>query len=230
MTLSYPKPCSFFCRVVPCWLSGIPKVVVFATLATLSMLGTYCLTTYGGRDAQCKLDLECHRRPDIDLPLTWLSTATCEKEPFLKIMFVRSYISALTGVLVSYILHLYRNITRTWPCTENTRPRRLTTTVRTHPAKAPKSSNGNDHKGNWEEVLPRRPLPPRESSPTLLSSYVLRSVPLQKREMNKLGLTVITGIPMDSPFEFYQLEIPPKKRWRGRGRDAWERKPLETSE
>ena len=44
--------------------------------------------------------------------------------------------------------------------------------------------------------------------------------------MNRLGLTVITDIPMDSPFEFRPLDTMPRKRWGGRGRDAWEKKPL----
>jgi hypothetical protein len=92
-----------------------------------------------------------------------------------------------------------------------------------------RSSNGNDPDELQGKVPAYCPPPPYEPSAALPPSCVLPSVPLRKRDMNKLGLTVITDIPMDAPFECRPLEIGPGKRWRGRGRDVWERKPLGAS-
>lgn len=92
-----------------------------------------------------------------------------------------------------------------------------------------RSSNGKDITEYEEEAPAYGPPPPYESSAIPPSSYVLPSIPLRKREMNKLGLTVITDISMHPPFEFCPPETEPRKRWRGRGRDIWERKPLGTS-
>lgn len=198
-------------------------------LAALSMLGACCLTTYGRGNASCKSDgprnPTCYRRPDIDLSLTWFSVAICEKEPLLNVALLYSSLSALTGMLSSFVLHLYDDAPHAWLRPDNDGHHLSQPTVRDslELVKVQISSDGNDSEQSQREVPPCCPPPPYEQSPTLLSSYVLPSIPLRKRDMNKLGLTVITDIPMDSSFES------PRKRWRGRGRDFWEKKPLGTS-
>ena len=205
----------------------------FITLAALSMLGACCLTTYGGGNAYCESggpqSPTRYRRPDIDLPLAWFSVAICEKEPPLNMTPQYSRLLAFNGVVLSFVLYLYNNATHTWPRQDNDDnggPHHLARpTIRDslELAKVRGPSNGNDPEQNRGEISACRPPPLYEPSPTLLSSYVLPSIPLRKRDMNKLGLTVITDIPMDSSNES------PRKRWRGRGRDVWKKKPLGAS-
>jgi len=135
---------------------------------------------------------------------------------------------ALTGVVASFVLHLYDVEAQPRPRPDNDGQQ----TARQDSLELVKtqgSSNENDCGEPQEEALVYCPPPPYEPSATLLSSYILPSIPLRKREMNKLGLTVIANIPMDSPFEFRSLGTEPRKRWRGRGRDVWEKKTLGAS-
>lgn len=239
MSLCYPKVSldglyqiiRLLYRVVTCCRFRVPKSVTLITIAALSMLGACYLTIYGGRGSCCEFDgsqnQTCYRRPDIDLPLAWFSVATCEKEPLLNTQLVHSCLLALTSVVLSFVLHLHETAMHAWLQLENDDnhgpPRFSHPTLRDslELAKMRKSSDGNYP--NPEEFPVCCPPPPYESSPTILSSYVLPSIPLRRRDMNKLGLTVITDIPAGLPFES------PRKRWRGRGRDVWERKPLGAS-
>lgn len=135
---------------------------------------------------------------------------------------------AFTGIVVSFVLHLYDDAAHTWPRKDGDRPQPIRRDS-LELVKVKRSSNRNDATEYQEEAPAHGPPPPYESSATPLSSYVLPSVPPRKREMNKLGLTVITNIPMHLPFEFRPLEVEPKKWSRGRGRDVWEKKPLGAS-
>jgi hypothetical protein len=92
------KPCRFLSetRVVPCGRSRMSKVVAFIMLAALSMLGACCLTIFGGVNEYCESDASqnikrCYRRPDVDLPLAWFSTAIGECEPLLNAALVLTY-------------------------------------------------------------------------------------------------------------------------------------------
>ena len=227
---SHTKSRRFLYRIAPCHRFRVPKVVPFITLAALSMLGACCLTTLGGGDMHCESggsrNPMCYRRPNIDLPLTWLSVAICEKGPLLNVALSYSHPLALVGIVSSLFVHPYDDAAHAWFRPDNDAnggPHHLpqpTVWNSLEQVKIQKHSNGNDPKQNRGEV-PTRPSPPSyRSSPTLLSSLVLPSIPLRQRDMNKLGLTVITDIPIDSS------SGPPRKRWRGRGRDVWERKPL----
>lgn len=214
----------------------MPKVVTSTTLATLSVLGACYLTAYGGESACCESggsqNPKYSRRPDVYLPLTWFSTAICEKEPLLRAISIDSRLSALTGVVASFILHLYDSAASARPWTNYGGTHHLAQAIirdSLELVKMRRPSNGNDHEENQAVALANFPPPPYEPHPTLLSSYVLPSIPLRKRDMNKLDLTVITDISMVSPFGFRPLETIPKKRWRGRGRDVWERKSLGAS-
>lgn len=221
------RTCRFLCRVVRCCRFSVSKVVAFIALAALSMLGACCLTTYGVGSTHCESggsqNTPCYRRPDIDLPLTWFSVAICEKGSLLNPVLSFSRNLALAGVVSSSVLHLYDNAAHAWLRPESDGPRHLTQpTIRDslELVKVQKYSNGNDPEQNRWVVPTRCPPPLYRPSPALLSSYILPSIPLRKRDMNKLGLTVITNIPMDSSSET------PRKRWRGRGRDVWEKKLL----
>ena len=102
---------------------------------------------------------------------------------------------ALTGIVASFALHLYDDAAHTWPREDGDRPepiRRDTLEL----TNVGRSFNGNDTTKFQDEAPTYGPPPPYESSVTPLSSHVLPSVPLRKREMNKLGLTVITNIPI----------------------------------
>jgi len=102
---------------------------------------------------------------------------------------------ALTGIVASFALHLYDGAAHTWPRKDGDRLR----PIRRDPLELvnmERSFNGNDTTEFQDEAPTYSPPPPYESSVTPLSSHVLPSVPLRKREMNKLGLTVITDIPM----------------------------------
>ena len=91
-TSSKAKPRRFLCRsrVVPCF--KVSKATAFVTLAALNMLGACCLTTYGEGNECCEFDNfqnpKCYRRPDVDLPLAWLSTAVGERDTLLSITFL----------------------------------------------------------------------------------------------------------------------------------------------
>ncbi|KAF9650922.1 hypothetical protein BDM02DRAFT_3185068 [Thelephora ganbajun] len=200
--------CLFLCgtRVVPCCRFRVSNVIAFIILAALSMLGACFLTAYGGRNEHCGSDgsqnPKCYRRPDVDLPLTWFSTTV-----------------ALTGVVVSFILHLYDGAVHAWPQEGGDGPRPIRRNS-LELVKMQKSSSGNGSDEHQEEAPACCSYPPYESSAIPLSSYVLPSIPLRKREMNKLGLTVITNVPMYAPFEFRLLEIETEEQWGGRGRDV----------
>ncbi|KAF9792964.1 hypothetical protein BJ322DRAFT_90853 [Thelephora terrestris] len=209
--------CLFLCRVSPYCRFRVPKVLAFVALTTLSVLGMSCLTTYGRGDPCCESGGSQNSkyccRPDIYLSLAWFST-----------------VISLAGLVASSILHLCDNAAYTRPRTEydGTHPlARVTKRESLELAKMRRTSNGQVTE---EEVPTDLPPPPYEPSPTLLSSYVLPSIPLRKRDMNKLGLSVITDLSMGPSLESSPLETIPRKRWRGRGRDAWERKPLGGSE
>ena len=198
----------------------MPNVVTFITLAASSVLGACCLTTYNGGSACCgsggPQNPNCCRS-DIALPLTWFSSVICEKEPLLHIALLYSHPPALTGVVSSFVLAWFRPYSDESGGPHHPANNALGDSL--GPVKQ-KPSNENDLERNQGEVEGFYPPPPYEFSPTPRSSYVLPSIPLRKRDMNKLGLTVITDIPMGSPF------VSPRKRWRGRGRDVWEKKQL----
>ena len=132
---------------------------------------------------------------------------------------------ALIGVVVSFVLHLYDDAVHTWSRKDMPRRARRDSLEL---VKMGRSSNGDDTT-ECEEALAYCSPPPYEFSTTSLSSCNPPSIPSRKREMNKLGLTVITDIPMDLSFEFRPLEIESRDRLRGRGRDVWEKKRLGAS-
>jgi len=136
---------------------------------------------------------------------------------------------ALTGVVASLVLHLCDGAAHTWPREDNDGPR-PTRRDSLELVRVKGSCNGTDADEFREDSPAHCPSPPCEPSTTPLSSDILPSIPLRKRDMNKLSLTVTTNIPACSRFEFRPLEIEPRKRWRDRGRDVWERKPLRASQ
>jgi len=116
---------------------------------------------------------------------------------------------ALTGIIASFALHLYDDAAHTWPRKDGGRPgpiRRDSLEL----VNMERSSNGNNITEFQDEAPTYGPPPTYESSVTPLSSHVIPSVPM-RREMNKLGLTVITDIPM-LPSELRPLEAEPG-RW-----------------
>jgi len=119
-------------------------------------------------------------------------------------------LSALTGVVASFVLHLYDDAAYAWSRKGNDGPRRARRDS-LELVKIRRSPTGDDTTEFQQEAPDYYPPPPYESSTTSLSSCILPSIPPRRREMNKFGLTVITDIPMDLPFGFRPLEIESRK-------------------
>jgi len=127
-------------------------------------------------------------------------------------------LSVLTTVVVSFVNRMYDDAGHTWPQSGGDGPR-VTRRDSLDLVRIQRPSNGSDADECQEEVLAHPPPPPYRSSTVPYSSYVLPSIPLRKRDMNRLGLTVITNIPPWSS-KPPPLEVEPRNQRMGRGLGA----------
>lgn len=124
-------------------------------------------------------------------------------------------LSVLTTIVVSSVLRRYEDAAHTRPRQDHDGPlsaRRDSL----HLIRIQRSSNINDTNECQEEGPAYCPPPLYQSTTTPHSAYVLPSIPLRKRDMNKHGLTVFTDIPVSPPFEFRPLEMEPREHQRVR--------------
>lgn len=101
-------------------------------------------------------------------------------------------LSVLTTVVVSLVNRLYDDAAHTWPRRDDNRPR-ATRRDSLDLVRIQRSSDGNGAGECQEGASAYFPPPSYKSSAIPHSSHVLPSIPMRKREMNKLGLTVVTS-------------------------------------
>lgn len=111
---------------------------------------------------------------------------------------------ALAGIAAYFILDLHDNSSRNRLRGYNDALPQSTRPIGRDPLeqmKMQRPSIRDDREEHQGEAQAYCPPPPYEPSATPLSSCALPSIPPRRRDMNKLGLIVVTDVSMDSPFE-----------------------------